>query len=135
MPDVGIEIGAACMPSGHASNRATAPSLSAGTVVASIVDIKVLRYCNLLSMYVSAGLVVSGKIGVKILRYCNFNLLSVSLSAGPVVAGIVGIKMPRCCNLLWVYQYAGPVVADVAGDLVIQSTLQAGWNQQVCVSF
>ena len=25
VPDVGIELGAACMPSGHASNRATAP--------------------------------------------------------------------------------------------------------------
>ena len=25
VPDVGIELGAACMPSGHASDRATAP--------------------------------------------------------------------------------------------------------------
>ena len=27
VPDVGIELGAACMPSGHASDRATAPEL------------------------------------------------------------------------------------------------------------
>ena len=28
MPDVGIELGAACMPNGHASDRATAPGLT-----------------------------------------------------------------------------------------------------------
>ena len=33
MPDVGIELGAACMPSGLTSDRATAPSLRKGTLV------------------------------------------------------------------------------------------------------
>ena len=28
VPDVGSELGAACMPSGHASDRATAPTRS-----------------------------------------------------------------------------------------------------------
>ena len=32
LPDVGIELGAACMPSGHASDRATAPGINVSVI-------------------------------------------------------------------------------------------------------
>ena len=41
VPDAGIELGAACMPSEHASDRATAPGPAVAVVVAVVVVVAV----------------------------------------------------------------------------------------------
>ena len=67
VPDVGIELGAGCMPSGHASDRATAPGIAD-------LEVKLLfseAIKSIQSLVLNTGSYVNGCVKMIILSFCQ----------------------------------------------------------------
>ena len=72
VPDVGIELGAACMPSEHASDRAAAPVVVTGQQI--LVSVVTGQTLSQVLVSVVTGQTDTGHVGNMTNRYCSVRM-------------------------------------------------------------